>query len=251
MRVVVHPELSMPRAFLAPMAMLVLMLSGAAAAAQTTRPADRLPRAGAAERAEGDHRARPHHAQRHRAGLVRRRGQERSARPLRLRAPVRAHDVQGHPRHAGRVHGPADRGRRRHEQRLHPGRHHRVLRGDPRRRPAAADLGRSRADELAGGRQGQLQFRARRWSRRSCASGCSPAPTGGSSTTDLPEDSFAVHPYHRSAIGSIENLDAATLDDLQTFHATYYRPDNADAGGGRQLRPGAARTPGSTSTSAR
>jgi zinc protease len=44
---------------------------------------------------------------------------------------------------------------------------------------------------------------------------------------DLPEDSFQVHPYHRSAIGSIENLDAATLDDLQNFHATFYRPDNA------------------------
>ena len=43
----------------------------------------------------------------------------------------------------------------------------------------------------------------------------------------LPENSFAVHPYHRSAIGSIEDLDAASLDDLQTFHATYYRPDDA------------------------
>src|SRR5580698_5084630 len=43
----------------------------------------------------------------------------------------------------------------------------------------------------------------------------------------LPENSFLVHPYHRSAIGSIENLDAATLDDLQNFHATFYRPDNA------------------------
>src|ERR1700722_16470622 len=43
----------------------------------------------------------------------------------------------------------------------------------------------------------------------------------------LPENSFAVHPYHRSAIGSIEDLDAASLDDGQTFHATYYRPDDA------------------------
>ncbi|HLY78716.1 MAG TPA: pitrilysin family protein, partial [Caulobacteraceae bacterium] len=43
----------------------------------------------------------------------------------------------------------------------------------------------------------------------------------------LPENSFAVHPYHRSAIGSIEDLDAASLDDVQTFHATYYRPDDA------------------------
>ncbi|HWF78037.1 MAG TPA: pitrilysin family protein [Caulobacteraceae bacterium] len=44
---------------------------------------------------------------------------------------------------------------------------------------------------------------------------------------DLPEDSFQVHPYHRSAIGSIADLDAATLDDLQNFHATFYRPANA------------------------
>jgi len=43
----------------------------------------------------------------------------------------------------------------------------------------------------------------------------------------LPENSFAVHPYHRSAIGSIQDLDAASLDDVQTFHATYYRPDDA------------------------
>src|SRR5215469_5583581 len=43
----------------------------------------------------------------------------------------------------------------------------------------------------------------------------------------IPENTFAVHPYKRSAIGSIEDLDAATLDDVQRFHATYYRPDNA------------------------
>jgi zinc protease len=39
--------------------------------------------------------------------------------------------------------------------------------------------------------------------------------------------SWAKHPYMRSTIGSIENLDAATLQDVQRFHATYYRPDNA------------------------
>ncbi|HUO12798.1 MAG TPA: pitrilysin family protein, partial [Caulobacteraceae bacterium] len=43
----------------------------------------------------------------------------------------------------------------------------------------------------------------------------------------IPENTFAVHPYRRAAIGSIEDLDAATLDDLQRFHATFYRPDNA------------------------
>jgi zinc protease len=28
-------------------------------------------------------------------------------------------------------------------------------------------------------------------------------------------------------IGSIEDLEAASLDDVRAFHATYYRPDNA------------------------
>jgi zinc protease len=44
---------------------------------------------------------------------------------------------------------------------------------------------------------------------------------------DVPEASFAVHPYHRPSIGSIADLDAATLADVRAFHATYYRPDNA------------------------
>jgi zinc protease len=43
----------------------------------------------------------------------------------------------------------------------------------------------------------------------------------------LPREAFAVHPYRRPAIGSIEDLDAATLADVRQFHATFYRPDNA------------------------
>ncbi|HTQ36603.1 MAG TPA: pitrilysin family protein [Steroidobacteraceae bacterium] len=38
---------------------------------------------------------------------------------------------------------------------------------------------------------------------------------------------FTVHPYGRPTIGSIEDLNAATLDDVKAFHAAYYRPDNA------------------------
>ena len=38
---------------------------------------------------------------------------------------------------------------------------------------------------------------------------------------------YLQHPYQRGTIGSIENLDAATLDDVVAFHDTYYRPDNA------------------------
>ncbi|MEO8525397.1 MAG: pitrilysin family protein [Caldimonas sp.] len=38
---------------------------------------------------------------------------------------------------------------------------------------------------------------------------------------------YLQHPYQRGTIGSIENLDAATLDDVVAFHDRYYRPDNA------------------------
>ena len=43
----------------------------------------------------------------------------------------------------------------------------------------------------------------------------------------LPQISYDVHPYGRPGIGSIEDLDAATVEDVRAFHATYYRPDNA------------------------
>lgn len=43
----------------------------------------------------------------------------------------------------------------------------------------------------------------------------------------FPNISYGVHPYARPGIGSIEDLDAATIDDIRAFHATYYRPDNA------------------------
>lgn len=43
----------------------------------------------------------------------------------------------------------------------------------------------------------------------------------------ITQASFAQHPYKRPGIGSIEELDAATVDDARAFHAAYYRPDNA------------------------
>src|SRR5258707_3340455 len=43
----------------------------------------------------------------------------------------------------------------------------------------------------------------------------------------LQQKSFLQHPYKRPTIGSIEDLDAASLKDVQDFHTTYYRPDNA------------------------
>ena len=50
---------------------------------------------------------------------------------------------------------------------------------------------------------------------------------GGCSTSTSPQATFDVHPYGRPGIGSIEDLDAATVEDVRAFHATYYRPDNA------------------------
>ena len=38
-----------------------------------------------------------------------------------------------------------------------------------------------------------------------------------------PED----HPYHHSVIGSMEDIDAASLEDVETFFRTYYAPNNA------------------------
>lgn len=38
---------------------------------------------------------------------------------------------------------------------------------------------------------------------------------------------YRVHPYKRPGIGSIEDLEAATLVDVVEFHRNYYRPDNA------------------------
>ena len=52
-------------------------------------------------------------------------------------------------------------------------------------------------------------------------------PYGRLFSLDVPEASFDVHPYHRPPIGSIADLNAATLADVRAFHATYYRPDNA------------------------
>jgi predicted Zn-dependent peptidase len=35
------------------------------------------------------------------------------------------------------------------------------------------------------------------------------------------------HPYHHNTIGSMEDLDAASLEDVQQFFRTYYTPNNA------------------------
>jgi zinc protease len=43
----------------------------------------------------------------------------------------------------------------------------------------------------------------------------------------IEQKSFAAHPYKRPGIGNIDELNAATIEDVRAFHAAYYRPDNA------------------------
>jgi len=52
-------------------------------------------------------------------------------------------------------------------------------------------------------------------------------PYGRLTTLYVPEATYKVHPYKRPGIGSIAQLDAATIDDVRAFHQAYYRPDNA------------------------
>ncbi|HYT49604.1 MAG TPA: pitrilysin family protein, partial [Pyrinomonadaceae bacterium] len=53
------------------------------------------------------------------------------------------------------------------------------------------------------------------------------APPYGKFQYVLLQKSFNVHPYKRPGIGSIEDLDAATVENVIKFHDAYYRPDNA------------------------
>jgi zinc protease len=43
---------------------------------------------------------------------------------------------------------------------------------------------------------------------------------------DLYAAAFTVHPYHHTVIGSLDDLNKATLADVQDFFRTFYRPDN-------------------------
>ena len=39
--------------------------------------------------------------------------------------------------------------------------------------------------------------------------------------------SYTASPYRRTTIGTLEDLDTATVKNVQDFHTTFYRPDNA------------------------
>ncbi len=49
----------------------------------------------------------------------------------------------------------------------------------------------------------------------------------GRLTEILYASTFTVHPYRHTTIGSMADLDAASVDDVRDFHDTYYVPGNA------------------------
>src|SRR5258708_38419558 len=41
------------------------------------------------------------------------------------------------------------------------------------------------------------------------------------------DQAFTVHPYKHATIGSMTDLEAASVDDVRDFYNTYYVPENA------------------------
>src|SRR5262252_132770 len=52
-------------------------------------------------------------------------------------------------------------------------------------------------------------------------------PPYGDLNEILYANAFDVHPYKHVTIGSMKDLDAATIEDVRAFYKTYYVPDNA------------------------
>ncbi len=48
----------------------------------------------------------------------------------------------------------------------------------------------------------------------------------GKVVEDLYAKAFDVHPYHHTTIGSLDDLNKATISDVRDFFHTFYRPDN-------------------------
>ena len=52
-------------------------------------------------------------------------------------------------------------------------------------------------------------------------------PPYGRLMEDVLSHTYEVYPYKHPPIGSMEDIDAAAVEDVRQFHATYYRPNNA------------------------
>ena len=119
-------------------------------------------------------------ADRARVALVPRRVEERAARAHRLRALLRAHDVQGLEERRARVAHVDHRQRRRPQQRLHHRGRDGVLADAAGAVPAAGAVDGSRPHGDAAHRRRRRSSASARWSRKSAACGSRTSPTAGS-----------------------------------------------------------------------
>ena len=112
---------------------------------------------------------------------------------------------------------------------------------DPGQPPAAAAVRRGRPDGEPGRRAEELRLRARRGEGGAAPAHARAAVRQAVLASICPRSPTRRIPMRARTIGSIENLEAATIDDVRAFHATYYRPDNAVLVVVGQFRSGAAR----------
>ena len=111
--------------------------------------------------------------------MVSRRLEEREAGPHRLRASLRAHDVQGLEERRARSAHLDHRLGRRPEQRLHDRRRDGVLGDGAGAVPAAGAVARGRPDGDAAHRRGHVRRTSARWSRKSGGCGSTTSRTAG------------------------------------------------------------------------
>ena len=182
-----------------------------------------------AQRPARDRAHRPQGADRRGQHLVPRRQQGRAAGPQRLRAPVRAPDVQRLGKPQGRILRAASKlvGATDHE-RHHQLRPHQLLpeRADHRARHGAVDGIRPHGPPARRDRPDDARRAARRGAERE-APGREPALRPGAGKCCSKALYPAGHPYHHTTIGSMADLNAASLDDVKNWFRSWYGPNNA------------------------
>ena len=158
--------------------------------------------------------------------LVSRRIGQRETGPDRLRAPLRAPDVRGVEKREGRrLRHPARSGRRR-QQRVDLRRPHQLLHRRARRTrstwrcsssPIAwAICSTSSSENMVNGQRDVVKNERRQ--------GVENAPYGMAGVR-IPELLFPKnHPYHWPVIGYMEDLTAASAEDVREFFRKYYAP---------------------------
>ena len=170
----------------------------------------------------------PQGADRRGQRLVPRRLEERAPRPHRVRPPVRAPDVQRERALRQGVPGPARAGRRHRHERHDQRRPHQLLRRTCRPPRSTWRCGWSPTAwatcSARSTRRSSTSSAA--WSRtRSARARTSPtARCGTSSRRDCIPPTI---PYSWTVIGSMDDLNAASLDDVKDWFQTYYGPANA------------------------